>query len=824
MKKPYHQDSFIGGEISPRYISQTNRDLAAISLLECINFIPLLQGPVTRRNGTQHLANVVVGPGDARIMPFITPDNKKAVALFRAGTMNVISDIFNIGDLETGAPPPAEPPTQSEQLISNNDFTDNNVGWDIYGVVNNNEVPPIADDPGGQKFPDNREARYYGRVPANNRRATKQNSPIDITVSNEMVLDVETTKLEDQRPHLQPYFGQMIDVPIASDFVTVLVRVALPEGKIPFRDDNVNDIEYARAGLRVMIGTTDGGTDVWDQEYYPPVWDINGAGYKAAGATTRNWQIVTFQAPTPSAGYTGPLHVRIALASPADDYFTSDDPVVRRMHYTAIIDRVNVFTESQSIPDNPSFTTPYMEEDLEQLHYIQSPFDEQELILLSPNHEPYALYFDEVGSDWVFEPYPFVGPPPEWGVDNWPSVGAGYQGRLVLAGAKRDSETVWTSKSSVWRDFTRDTGGDLVASSAITFTMTSRDIITWLSGRKGLVYGSIEGEYTVKSFSGLLTPDDIQVDQQLSHGAPRQMVLGVDKSIVVATTAGRNLRQLMISYENQGVVSVDISLQAEHLFSSGVKRLAYSRDPHPTIWALMNDGTLVAATYEEGRVLAWHRVDTGDDVRDIITFTASDGRSIPLMLVERVTAGERVLALEAFNNLRTMKNWIYLDRHKAVPIPQGTNSIAGFDHLEAQEVSIFVDNTYVGDTIVLDGTVGIPIEGNICTVGTGYTSRIASMPSAVQLGAGETMDSSKRWVRAGVRAISSRPPVINGDRQSEIPQDVQMDVNTPASARENYYSIGAGYSNFDQIIVEENEPFALTVTGLFGTIKSNEVA
>lgn len=57
MKASPIQNNFIGGEFSPLTLARIDSDLYPTGLAKCFNYIPLVQGPVTRRPGTYYVAN-----------------------------------------------------------------------------------------------------------------------------------------------------------------------------------------------------------------------------------------------------------------------------------------------------------------------------------------------------------------------------------------------------------------------------------------------------------------------------------------------------------------------------------------------------------------------------------------------------------------------------------------------------------------------------------------------------------------------------------------------------------------------------------------------
>lgn len=70
MKAAPLQDSFAGGEFSPLLQGRVSADRYKESVDTCLNYIPTVQGPVTRRPGTYYVAEVKDSSKDTRLVSF----------------------------------------------------------------------------------------------------------------------------------------------------------------------------------------------------------------------------------------------------------------------------------------------------------------------------------------------------------------------------------------------------------------------------------------------------------------------------------------------------------------------------------------------------------------------------------------------------------------------------------------------------------------------------------------------------------------------------------------------------------------------------------
>ena len=196
----------------------------------------------------------------------------------------------------------------------------------------------------------------------------------------------------------------------------------------------------------------------------------------------------------------------------------------------------------------------------------------------------------------------------------WPSCTTFYQDRLFFGNTTDNPNTVWGSKSGDFENFaSSETDGTVGDSSALVFTLATDQVnaIRWMFGSKQLQLGTSDGPFIMSSGSDnlALTPTNVTVHKETSDGVAAQIPIGAGKATLYTDRNLRRLRELMYRYDQDGYVSVDLSLIAEHIVSgSTIKGIAYARSPDNLIWVALADGSLRCCTYErEQEVVAWHR-------------------------------------------------------------------------------------------------------------------------------------------------------------------------------------------------------------------------
>lgn len=230
--------------------------------------------------------------------------------------------------------------------------------------------------------------------------------------------------------------------------------------------------------------------------------------------------------------------------------------------------------------------------------------------------------------------------------NGYPSCLEVYEERLMLGGVPGSGATIYGSTINDWNDWQ---SGSL-ATSPVQFTLASdiRNTIRWIVPEQQLIVGTNYGEWSVgtRDSNEALSGSNVNARRQVEHGSDAvQPITYADMSLYIEA-GGKRIRAAQYNYEKDGYVSADMTILAEHLTSEisdsypngyQFKRLAYSRTPDSIIWAVRDDGLLIAFTYErEHQVSAWSRQPFSDDgkVLDINSILHTDG-DVVTVVVER---------------------------------------------------------------------------------------------------------------------------------------------------------------------------------------------
>ena len=584
---------------------------------------------------------------------------------------------------------------------------------------------------------------------------------------------------------------QTINVPVASDTITFDYRM------IYEANPGLAGEDYT---FTIVVGSTPGGTDVLNETLEGPI-----------GTITQRVRTVSL----PSAGFTGDLYITFYLK--AEEY--ASHPHFR-------LDRFAAFTNANPIVGDVVLESPYLEDELEAVQFVQSPYLNKELVMVHPNHPPHWLFFDPDAVEYVLEPIPIVDTDLPWAAGDYPGVCTAYQGRLIVASSPSFAETVWGSAPGDWKDFLH-IGGDTL-DDAIEFTTIYRSPVLWMYGQKDLIIGTREYEYIVTADSGLVQAGDIDVRLHSTNGGVPVQPASFGKFVAFAAERGARVRAAHVNRDDQGWIAPDLTMLADHITISGVRRMVRVRNPHQMLLCVLNNGTLALFHHDENaNVSGWSRLDVGGAVQDVALVTEPNGVDVPYLLVKRTVDGVTKLLVEGIFSWVYESDWNYMSSYNQYIFDTPTSVIGALEHLEGERVQVIGDRAYLGSftvsggSITLEDQAGNTVEVNAAVVGLAMSSSLTLLPPVVDARTG--LGSLKRYSELVVRTIGSTRPIINGERPADRDPATLMNISQgPDIIRENQVS-KVGTDTFQFITIEERVPFKTEVLSITGKLAAESL-
>jgi hypothetical protein len=336
----------------------------------------------------------------------------------------------------------------------------------------------------------------------------------------------------------------------------------------------------------------------------------------------------------------------------------------------------------------------------------------------------------------------------------WPKTACFFENRLVLGGTKSKPQSVFMSKTGSFFDFDIDDGDD---DEAIFATISSRklnEIVDVFPGRNLQIFTS-GAEFAITSQP--VTPSNINIAPQTSHGASYLEVEEVDGATMFIDRNGKTLRDFVYSFNEDAYITQDKSVLSSQLIEQPVDlALLAGTQSEDSNWLFIvnTDGTVA--------VLNTLRA------QDINGFTewTTDGN------VESATVVDEKLftVTKRFGNLdRFIELWDFdylMDCSKKFsPTPTQT-VLTGLDHLEGETVQIVGDGIVLSPKTVSSGQVTLDaneIGYSSVEVGINFIPEIVPMPINTSIGSGQNAMRLKRVVRINMRVYETYGVYVDGN-------------------------------------------------------------
>lgn len=427
-----------------------------------------------------------------------------------------------------------------------------------------------------------------------------------------------------------------------------------------------------------------------------------------------------------------------------------------------------------------------------------------------------------------------------WYGNNWPSLVTIHEQRIIWQGTT-NYPWLWMTNSFNYHNFSpSDYSGNVKDSNAIYYNMATDKIapVRWMASLGSLLIGTELYEMRMYSAGAGLAPGDCVVRKESTYGVHDALPVITDDTLIFIQRLQRTLRAVSYDYTRDAYVGPELSVLAESLTLSGMKKIVYQREPNAIIWTLLEDGTLLAVTYDkEQDVTAWTRVEIAGDntkVVDIVSVpSATFKQDMLIMLVERKINGSTKRYMEIlskeYSKKTSIKDVPFLDSSMRYS-GTATTQITGLGHLEGQTVRVLDEGALHEDVKVVngaielqypikDGWIGLPYKAYFETLERDFGDRQIS----VKMGRvrihrlmlyllrtlGLTVKQQSRGLTTQLLTFS---PISNMDKAPE-----------PVSGQEEH-DIMTAWTNFDMsyTLIFESEPgLPCTVGGIFTGVEIN---
>lgn len=422
----------------------------------------------------------------------------------------------------------------------------------------------------------------------------------------------------------------------------------------------------------------------------------------------------------------------------------------------------------------------------------------------------------------------------------WPSVSTFHEQRLTFLNTRTEPQTVWMSQTDDYGNHApTELDSTVLDTNAITYTIASNkvDAICWVESGPSLLIGTIGGEWQVRSSSTTgapLSPSNIQVIPQTSFGSKRYVrSVRVGNTVLFAQRAGTKVRELQYNFQSDAYVAGDISIVSDHILAEGggIVQTAYQSEPFSMVWILMATGELACLTYEKDQeVMAWHRHQIGGVsavVESLITLPDGQDLNDSLYLIVRRNVGgvqkryiERISRYFPQDSRADKADASFLDCSRLTTGASPLSSVSGLDFLNGATVGVYSDGSYLGTTVVSEGSVTVGSPGYKVRVGLLFRSLLQTLPPDGGNPIGTAQGKVKRPHKAVVRLVNSIG-YKHGPTEDELTEvsfrDSQgpMDDSPPLFTGNKDFLTGNTYDTEGTMVFAQDDPYPLTLLALY---------
>ena len=347
---------------------------------------------------------------------------------------------------------------------------------------------------------------------------------------------------------------------------------------------------------------------------------------------------------------------------------------------------------------------------------------------------------------------------PVWSLTRgYPKTICFYEGRLVFGGTRSKPQSLFFSKSGDFFNFdTEDTDDD----DGIFATISARklnDIVDVYPGRNLQIFTS-GAEFAITSQP--VTPSNISIQPQTSHGSSNIEVQDVDGSTIFIDRHGKSLLSFLYSFNEDAYTTDDRSVLASHLIKKPVDLALLAgtaSDDANWLFIVNDDGSAtILNTLRSQDINGFTSWNTSGKIKSVCVVDDQ-----LFMTVEREINGVDKLHIERWDFSYRMDCSI-----KATP-DGVTGEIDGLDHLEQETVTVLTregyedthENYVIGSQPVASGSIILDLNDvfSLTTyeVGLPFVPTIKPMPLNTNIGSGQNQMRLKKIVRMNLRVYES---------------------------------------------------------------------
>jgi hypothetical protein len=416
-------------------------------------------------------------------------------------------------------------------------------------------------------------------------------------------------------------------------------------------------------------------------------------------------------------------------------------------------------------------------------------------------------------------------------IDNWtlesrvwtaslgfPRTIAFFERRAYYGSSGTFPVTLWFSRIETYEDFAHGVADD--DGGAFELATNEANQISWLLGETNLIVGTAHEELTLSGGSNTpITPTNVLVKSVSRYGSAEVPPVRVGSSILFVEHSGTRIRELSFDADFTDRLereSIDLTLFAPELFTSGIRQIAYQQTPDPLLWVVLNDGTLCIGSIDRtNNVIGWATLDVTGGVHSVAAIPSTTEDQMWMAVVRG-----GLTRLQRFDFVNGYFGPLVVDS-ATVYDGVATTTITGLSRHEGENVIAMADGANLGTFLVSSGSITLPDEVTFAEVGIPITFRLVTLRPGTENTPTIGLTSNQSRITVGV--LSSLGGTIN---DVEIPYRLPGDeMDEALDTQTGYIFVDADASGDDNTIVTivHEEPLPFTVTSISRNIETSRL-
>lgn len=426
----------------------------------------------------------------------------------------------------------------------------------------------------------------------------------------------------------------------------------------------------------------------------------------------------------------------------------------------------------------------------------------------------------------------------------YPRTGTLHEQRLVAAGTDHNPQTIWGSRSGEELDFAIGPNADDGYSFTISGNDSQVNLINYLVSGRDLLALTYGGEYALSGGNDqAITPTNVKIQIQTPHGSQKVRPVTVSRQTVFAQRAGRKLRAMAYSYQDDGYLASDLTTLAEHITKTGIRSMAFQQEPDPIMWIVLNNGRFLACTLDKDLdIIAFSEQETDGAVEDVAVMPNGDQEQV-WFIVRRDVNGAIVRYIErlqpdfypqygtsspdpdVFPPGDEPSNWGYqLD--SAVVLDSLTPSLtwSGLDHLDGREVRVIADGAERTNQTVAGGSITLTTTAQRVHVGLYMRPVVTLLTPEIQGNTGSVQGNAMSTNEVILRLHETIGVTVDGDEAlyarnfDESPLDSAPSLYTGDVS----ISVNGWQKGVAEHTISQDHPFPFHLLAVVRSITINE--